>query len=82
MSTESLATLLPSAASDFRAPVRRAAARRLPVFGRCKYDGVQSTQDFILERYRSPGDPHQGQDEPGSDAKKPVQLEQGFLQHV
>ncbi|MFP3631510.1 hypothetical protein SB776_33360, partial [Burkholderia sp. SIMBA_045] len=25
---------------------------------------------------------HQGQDQPGADAEKPVQLEQGFLQHV
>ena len=43
---------------------------------------VQHAQDFILKRYRCPGDAHQGQDQPGTDAEKPVQLEQGFLQHV
>lgn len=27
-------------------------------------------------------DPHQGQHQPGGNAEEPVQLEQGFLQHV
>ncbi|MNQ92789.1 hypothetical protein D3C85_1082240 [compost metagenome] len=43
---------------------------------------VECAQDFILKRHRRPGDAHQGQDQPGADAEKPVQLEQGFLQHV
>ena len=43
---------------------------------------VQRPEDFILERHGRPGDAHQGQDQPGADAEKPVQLEQGFLQHV
>ncbi|MNO86688.1 hypothetical protein D3C76_780960 [compost metagenome] len=43
---------------------------------------IQRIQDLILERDRRTGDAHQGQDQSGADAKKPVQLEQGFLQHV
>lgn len=43
---------------------------------------VEGAQDLVLERHHGPGDPHQGQDQPGADAEEPVQLEQGFLQHI
>ncbi|VVO20860.1 hypothetical protein PS718_05619 [Pseudomonas fluorescens] len=44
--------------------------------------GVQRPQDFVLKRIGRAGDAHQGQHQACGDAKKPVQLEQGFLQHV
>ncbi|CDF92790.1 hypothetical protein BN844_3766 [Pseudomonas sp. SHC52] len=43
---------------------------------------VQRPQDLVLERHRRTGNAHKRQDQPGTDAEKPVQLEQGFLQHV
>ena len=51
-------------------------------FFHAEHRRVEGSQDFVLERHRRPGDPHQGQHQPGSDAEEPVQLEQGFLQHV
>lgn len=47
-----------------------------------QYRGVERPQHFILKRDRSPGDPHQRQHQAGRNAEEPVQLEQGFLQHV
>jgi len=43
---------------------------------------IQRAQDLVLKRIGRAGDAHQGQHQSCGDAKKPVQLEQGFLQHV
>ena len=43
---------------------------------------IQRAQDLVLKRIGRAGDAHQSQHQPCGDAKKPVQLEQGFLQHV
>ena len=52
------------------------------LFFHLQHRRIQRPQDFVLERIGGTGNAHQGQHQPGSDAKKPVQLEQGFLQHV
>ena len=51
-------------------------------FLHAQHGGVERPQDLVLKRVRGPGDPHQGQHQPGRDAEEPMQLEQGFLQHV
>ncbi|MNN60908.1 hypothetical protein D3C81_1761190 [compost metagenome] len=43
---------------------------------------VEGPQDLVLKRHRGTGDAHQGQHQACADAEEPMQLEQGFLQHV
>ena len=42
---------------------------------------VEQVQQLVLKRHRGTGYPHQGQNQPGGYAEKPVQLKQCFLKH-
>ncbi len=52
------------------------------LFFHLQHGRIQRPQDFVLKRIGRAGDAHQRQHQACGDAKKPVQLEQGFLQHV